>query len=150
MAVIKKGDSRERLLSIQEELDEILKDFLEPRQERYGGFNRSMALPVDIFETNDALHVRVELPGVSKDDVNLYITRNMLIIEGVKQSPYPGGERLRFLNLEREFGKFKREIGIPKPVDGRDIQAELTNGILFIRLTKISDRRGKQKRVPIG
>lgn len=148
MADIKKGDSKNRLLSLQKELDRILADLLEPSQDRYFTRNRSLEVQVDVFETADALHVKAELPGVQREDINLFLSRDLLMIEGTKVSTYTA-EKLRFLNLEREFGKFKREVGIPKPVDGRKIKAVFDNGILQILLPKISDRRGQRQRVPI-
>ncbi len=144
----RKRDSKSRLLSLQEELDRILADLLEPTQERYFTRNRTLEVQVDVYETPNAIHVRAELPGVAKEDIEVFVSRDLLMIEGKKASPY-GDEKLRFLNLEREFGKFKREVGIPKPVDGRIIEASFEEGILSVLLPKISDRRGQRKRVPL-
>ena len=148
MANIKKTGSGEHLRLLQNELDKVLAEIFEPQQDKYLTRARRLEIHVDVFETADALHVCAELPGIDKNDVELYVTRDLLMIEGRKKSPYKGSQ-LRFLNLERDFGEFKKEVGIPKPVDGREIDASMENGILHVVLPKISDRRGQRKRVKI-
>jgi len=148
MANIKKSGSGQRLKTLQSELDKVLADLIEPHQDKYLTRARRLEVHVDIYETSDALHVCAELPGIDKKDVQLFVSRDLLMIEGKKKSPYKG-DKLRFLNLERDFGAFSREVGIPKPVDGRSIDATMENGILHVVLPKISDRRGQRKRVPI-
>lgn len=148
MANIKKLGSNQQLKLLQNELDKVLAEIIEPHQDKYLTRARRLEVHIDVFETTDALHVCAELPGIEKEDVELYVSRDLLMIEGKKKSPY-SGNKLRFLNLERDFGEFKREVGIPKPVDGRYIDASMENGLLHVVMPKISDRRGQRKRVPI-
>jgi len=149
MGDIKSLSRKNRLLSLQEELDQILSELLEqPQQERFMTRKRSLDVNIDVYETSEALHIRAELPGCEKEDIALFLSRDLLVIEGKKRIPY-SGEKLHFLNLEREFGKFKREIGIPKPIYGQEISAVMNDGVLFVTMPKISDRRGKRKRIPV-
>ncbi len=133
---------------LQDELDQIMAEFLRPHQERYSPGSRSLDVPVDIYETEEAIHVRAEMPGMTAEDVELFISRDLLSIEGGKKPTYPA-DNPKFLNLEREFGKFKRDVGLSKPVDVPNIRATLENGVLCVALPKISDRRGKRKRIPV-
>jgi HSP20 family protein len=148
MAKIKKTHSQDRLESLQNELDQILGELMDQRQDRFATRKRSFEVQVDVYETPEAIHIRAEAPGMSKDDLAVYLSRDFLVIEGNKQAPYTS-DRLRFLNMEREFGSFTREVGIPKPVDGRGCIAKMVLGVLHIILPKISDRRGQRKRIPI-
>ncbi len=148
MANIKKMDTRQRMLSIQDELNHILADFLEPQQERYLARSRNLEIQVDVYETEDAINILAELPGMAIDDIGLFLSRDLLVIEGTKHAS-PTSENGHYLNLEREYGTYKRDVGIPKPINADKISARLDNGILHVVLPKISDRRGKRKRIPI-
>lgn len=148
MAKMRKTYSRDRFESLQQELDQMLGDLLDQRQERFATTQRRFEVQVDVYETPDAIHVRAEVPGMKAEELSLYLTREYLLIEGNKQPPYQG-EGLRFQNLEREFGAFSREVPIPKPVDGRSVTAKMVLGILHVIMPKISERRGQRKRIPI-
>ncbi len=148
MANIKKDYSKARLLTIQEELNQLLSDVVGKPTDRFSPRCNSLELSVDVYECDDAFHVRAEVPGMGKGDLDVFITRDLLMIEGKKQPGY-GGDKVSFVNLEREFGKFKRDIGIPKPVDTQNAKASMKDGVLEVVLPKISDRRGKRKRIPI-
>jgi len=148
MANIKKTDSINRLQNLQQELNQLLAEFVESGQGRFVSRARHLETPLDVFETDDALHFHIELPGVEKEDIGLYLSRDLLTIEGTKKAPGKC-EGSRFLNVEREFGTFKRDIGLPKPTDAREIIAKLEDGILYVRLPKISDRRGKRRKIDV-
>lgn len=143
----RRKDSRERLVVIQNELDHILADIVQNRRERLLPAQGPDS-PIDIIETAGEIHVRVDLPGVEKDGLAVFISRDVLFVEANKRSPYLG-EKQRFFNLEREFGRLKREIVIPKPVDARGIVAKMENGVLLVSMPKISDRRGERKPVAV-
>lgn len=140
-------DTKERLRFLQEELDKLMEELVQPPKDKYVPNGMKVEIPVDFYETEDDLHVRAELPGMEKDAINIYFSRDLLSIEGMKDARYKDGQS--FHNIEREFGKFKRDIPIPKAVDGTKIEAKLVDGVLCIKLPKIKDRRGKPKRVAL-
>ncbi len=70
-------------------------------------------------------------------------------VEGKKKKAAVNGEA-KFHCLERNFGKFRRIIEIPKAGDTRNIKGEYVQGILRVRLPKIEDRRGQKRKVPIN
>ncbi|RJO63843.1 MAG: Hsp20/alpha crystallin family protein [Myxococcales bacterium] len=149
MAGIKKRGTRDRLVLIQEELDRLFSEFMEPQaRDRYAAHDRRPEVRVDVYETESMLCVRAELPGMAREDVQLYISRDLLTIEGAKKPPFKS-QKLRFLNMEREFGSIKREIVLPKPVDANTVKATLQQGVLVVCLPKISERRGSRRRLEI-
>lgn len=145
---MRRKDSRERLAIVTDELDHILADIVHNRREHYLSAAKGPEAAVDVLETDTHLIVRVDLPGMTKTDIALSMTRDVLYVDANKRSPYPSDKR-RFYNLERAFGRLSREIVIPKPVDARGIEATFTDGVLVVTMPKISDRRGERKPLAI-
>lgn len=97
---------------------------------------------IDVLETPDDVTLRVELPGVRKQDVRLRWRDGLLTITGVKTRHGVGEANVRYLCVERQYGKFRRDIAIGKPIDFERCSARLADGLLQIRLPKFAKDRG--------
>src|SRR5262245_35649569 len=97
----------------------------------------------DIVESQDALLVMVELPGVERSDLALSVLGGNVIIKGDKRKPGPG-EQVRFHSAERAFGRFRRVINLGAPVNTHQAEAILDEGLLRIRFPKVPNRRGQE------
>ena len=103
-------------------------------------------IDTDIYETDDSLEFEIELPGISKAALDVYVSADTILVEGVKKEHgYP--KRVNYLCMEREFGKFYRLIEIPAACDTKNVKAVFRRGILHIILKKIEDRRGRRKKI---
>ncbi len=104
--------------------------------------------PMDIFEDEAGVHIQLEVPGMSRNDLNIRLDRDRLSIEGFKQS---GGDSqcLRYICVEREFGIFRRIVEIPVSVDASGVRAALVDGVLRIILPRVIERRRAVVDVPI-
>jgi HSP20 family protein len=91
--------------------------------------------PVDIYETDDALVLQVELPGVSRDAVNVELHEHILTLSGerTREPAVTGGQYQR---EEGRYGAFQRAFRIPTIVDQAKIQATYKDGVLALRLPK--------------
>jgi HSP20 family protein len=89
--------------------------------------------PADIYETPKALIIRMELAGLTKDDISLTIHRLELVVSGRRRFPQADPVQ-RFHRLEIEYGSFERRFQLPRAVDETRVEAEYTNGILIIKL----------------
>jgi len=96
---------------------------------------------MEIYEGKDELEVRALVPGVKAGDLNINLVDNNLIIEGEKNNDYADNPYIR---RERQFGAFKKSVKLPYRVDTNTISADLTNGILHIRLQKSEDAKPKK------
>jgi HSP20 family protein len=108
--------------------------------------NRYMVPPVDIYETDNALAVIVDLPGVHKDGVDIRVDQDILTIKGKIRYQPPK-------NLIRgEFGllDFFRQFQLSDEVDQGKITAESKNGVLTIALPKAEKARPRQIEVKVG
>jgi HSP20 family protein len=95
----------------------------------------SWAPPVDIYETDDAIVLQVELPGVSKDAVSVELHEHTLRLSGARtrEPAVTGGQYQR---EEGRYGAFQRAFRMPTIVDEARIQATYTDGVLALRLPK--------------
>ncbi len=92
---------------------------------------------IDVYERPTEIIVRVELPGVHKDDVRLRWRDGILTISGLKRRQPSEEESCRYLCVERQHGRFRRDIAIGASIDFKGSAADLRNGLLRIRLPKI-------------
>lgn len=101
---------------------------------------------VDVTETNDAIHLVADLPGVDPDLLDLNITGQTLRLRGtaVAASIGQGGTLHR---NERHVGTFERTLMLPCPVDADAAHADLKQGVLHVRLPKIATEVGRKIRV---
>jgi HSP20 family protein len=105
---------------------------------------------VDIAETEKAISLHVEIPGVQKDDVKISINEDRILsIRGEKrQSETIEGQQ--FVRVESHFGTFARSFTLSDSIDINAIQAEFNNGILQITLPKVEPEKPKSIEVPIA
>ena len=98
--------------------------------------------PIDICELDDAILVKVELPGVLLENVRLTLLDNTIKIEGRKDRDTPmqspeSDKPIRFICLERSYGNFAFSVAINwRPIIAEQISAKMSDGVLIIRLPK--------------
>jgi len=105
----------------------------------------------DMFEDESELVVRIELGGVTPDQVRLRLQEQILRVEGERPSPRGGDApgRPRCRQLEIEYGPFRRDVILPWPADAERAHARLQNGMLEIRLPRRSAARAAAVTVQI-
>ncbi len=88
--------------------------------------------PTDVLVQNGTLHIWVDVPGICKEDINVYIQNDILIIDGIKRTYKPSAEKRNFLRMERLDTPFRRVIRIIRPASYDNITSKLSNGVLHI------------------
>src|SRR5262245_45672510 len=105
---------------------------------------------VDVFETDKAVEIVLDLPGVSADAIRILFKGGVLLIVGEKERPdLTRRGPASFHLVERDFGRFARAVRINAAIDGSQARARLINGELRINLPRLQDRRGVGVLVPI-
>ncbi len=107
---------------------------------------------VDVRETDIALEVSVELPGVAEADVELTVRENILTIEGDKPAAVRADEgddgddsaSDAVYYSERHYGKFRRRLALPSHVNADEATAEFADGVLTVHLPKADSHRSRQ------
>lgn len=103
---------------------------------------------LDVFETDEAIDVIVDLPGVDLAAVRVLSKGDTLLIVGDKAARRSRGESTFHL-VERDFGRFARTVRIAPACDPANARATLSNGELRISVPKIADRRGTTIQIPV-
>jgi HSP20 family protein len=135
------------LQSFQDEMNRMFNQFFQGGTGEEAGWGvRTWAPPVDIYETDDALILKAELPGVSKDDVSIEIHQNTLILRGQRKHEAEVKEE-HYHRVERAYGTFQRSFMLPTLVDQEHVQATYKDGVLELRLPK--SEAAKPKRIAI-
>jgi HSP20 family protein len=111
--------------------------------------SETWAPPVDLCETCEAIVVRVELPGLTADQIKIGATNSQLRIWGDKKRRMPRSRIISHLCSERSYGKFSRIVPLRWTVSLRQAEAVISNGMLVIKLPKIEDRRGVEFKIPV-
>jgi len=97
---------------------------------------------VDIRETDDALVLQAELPGIEKKDVRIEVKDGVLTISGERRYEKEVKEE-NVHRVERAYGKFSRSFSLPTNVDADKVDATMKNGVLEVRLSKRENAKPK-------
>jgi HSP20 family protein len=104
--------------------------------------------PLDVYESSDELCVEVEIPGVNPDDVKVEVIGKTLMITGNKKDQLVN-KGVRYIRMERGFGKFTRELDIPERFNLEKVEAKFVDGVLKVRIARADDGIKKIKRIEI-
>jgi HSP20 family protein len=106
---------------------------------------------VEIEETADELVLTVELPGMTKENVEVAFEDDVLTIRGEKKEEHrePNGER-RYHVWERTYGAFQRTFTLPRTIEPTKIVAEFNNGVLVVKMPKTALAKAKGRKIEIA
>ena len=104
---------------------------------------------VDIVEHDTEYLIKVELPGVKKDDVKVTVQDDVLTITGERALEKEEKGR-KYHRVERAYGRFARSFTLPEDADGDKVAAEFNDGVLKVHLPKAERARPKSIEVKIG
>lgn len=147
MALVRWEPMRE-LTTLQGEMNRLFNTFFdegENGQTRQAG--RRWVPAVDLFEREDSLVLKADLPGLSEDDVKIEMHDNVLTISGERQADFENKQN-GYYRVERAFGGFSRSLTLPDGVDADKISASFRNGVLEVTIPKPEQR--KPRRIEIS
>ena len=145
MAVVRWRPMRD-IAGFQEEVNRLFDEFFGRVPAEGRTAPTIWAPPVDIIEKQDALVVKAELPGMSKDDLKINIEDNVLTIRGEKKQEKEE-EGAQYHLAERVYGVFQRSFTLPASIDASKVKASYKDGVLVIEIPKKEE--AKPKEIPI-
>ena len=141
MAIMRWSPFRD-LVGIQQEVNRLFDDLMTRRADT--GAEGVMWIPaVDVAETGDTVSVKVEVPGVKKDDIKISVTNNVLTVRGEKKMEKETSEE-NYHRIERVYGSFVRSLELPTVVQADKVKASFKDGVLSIVLPKSEEVKPKE------
>jgi HSP20 family protein len=106
--------------------------------------------PVDLYETAAEFVLTAELPGLSRDQIEIHAEDSRVIIRGGRVEAAPGGERRKdvpceqYHRVERGHGRFSRAFQLPEPIEVDAVSADLKDGVLTVTIPKAAGRAARR------
>ncbi|HEU4414434.1 MAG TPA: Hsp20/alpha crystallin family protein [Candidatus Angelobacter sp.] len=104
---------------------------------------------VDVYEDEQNLVLKLEVPGLNEEDLNISLENDTLSVQGERKFEKEEKEE-NFHRIERRYGSFTRTFKLPKTVDSEKVEASYEKGILKITLAKKAEAKPKQIKVGVG
>jgi HSP20 family protein len=142
MALVRWEPARE-VDSLQSEVNRVFDAFFGNGTSR----TRRWVPAMDLVETDEHLVLRADLPGLTRDDVEIEVKDGTLTVAGERKAQHEEKSE-GFFRVERAFGRFSRSLTLPDGIDAERILADFADGVLEVRIPKPAER--KPHRVAIG
>jgi len=149
MALIHWEPVRE-LNTIQSEMNRLFNSLLDtPAPDNGGTAARRWIPPMDLVETEEDFVLRVDLPGLSEQDVNVELENNVLTVSGERKAEHE--ERKEgYYRVERASGVFQRSLTLPDGVNPDGVKASFERGVLEVRVPKPEERKPRKVAISVG
>lgn len=136
------------------ELGDLTDDVRRLLQELGAAGGRGMAVgdcvpPLDVIETDEAVEILVDLPGVPASAIRVLLKGSVVLVVGEKRVVGPGPGTGGYHLVERGSGRFARAVRLTGAFDGGRVRAGLADGELRVTLPKLPDRRGTGQLIPV-
>jgi len=136
--------NRDPLSALRQEMEDLFSRFTSEGAE--GWFAGAMAPSLDLSETNESLQVKIDVPGLKPEDIEIEVRNNTLRVSGErKEEKEEKGKS--FHRVERRTGRFSRTVNLPCAVQENKVQAEYHDGVLSILMPKSEEARAHRIKV---
>jgi len=136
-------------ISILNDVDKFIHSTINKDYNDFTADNINWIPKVDIEESKLSFYITLEIPGISKKDINVNLHDNRLIISGERKINSESNND-NFHYKEIGNGKFKRSFNLPESIDKDKIKAKFKDGLLFIELSKYEIIKPKEKAIKIN
>jgi len=149
MTLLTRWDPLRDLATMQNRINRLVRESYSPESPEEALTTTNFAPPVDIYEDEHTIAVKMEVPGIDEKDIDVRIENNTLTVHGERKIEKEEKEE-NFRRVERQYGSFTRSFTLPSSVDTGQVSAHYDKGILKISLTKKAEAKPKQIKVNVG
>jgi HSP20 family protein len=149
MTVITRWDPFREFSTLQDRMNRLFRDSYGSGEQEEALSRNSFVPPVDVYEDEHSTTLKIELPGVNENDVDIRIENNTLTVHGERKFEQEEKEE-NFRRVERHYGSFTRSCTLPSSLDAEQVQAHYDKGILKVRIAKKAEAKPKQIKVAFG
>src|ERR1700756_4477631 len=127
--------TRREFSTLQDRVNRIFRESYSPEGPDEALTTDNFAPPVDVYEDEYNITLKIEVPGIDEKDIDVSIENNTLTVRGERTLEKEEKEE-NFQRVERQYGSFTRSFTLPNSVDLEQVSAHYNKGVLKIRLTK--------------
>jgi HSP20 family protein len=134
--------------TLQDRMNRLFRDSFGPEADQSLATS-SFAPPVDVYEDEHNITLKIEVPGIDEKDIDVRVENNTLTVHGERKFEKEEKEE-NFRRVERQYGSFTRSFTLPTTVDADKVSANYDKGILKVSLAKKAEAKPKQIKVNVG
>jgi HSP20 family protein len=149
MTLLTRWDPLRDLATMQNRINRFVRESYSPEGPEEALTTTSFAPPVDIYEDEHNITLKMEVPGMDEKDIDVRVEDNTLTVHGERKIEKEEKEE-NFRRVERQYGSFTRSFTLPSSVDTGQVSANYDKGVLKISLAKKAEAKPKQIKVNVG
>ncbi len=149
MTLLTRWDPFREFVTLQDRMNRLFRDPRGPEGQDESLTTTAFAPPVDVYEDEHNVTLKIEVPGIDEKDIDVRIENNTLTVHGERKFEKEEKEE-NYRRVERQYGSFTRTFTLPNTVDHDNVQADYDKGVLKIKLEKKAEAKPKQIKVNVG
>jgi len=149
MTMITRWDPFREFATLQDRMNRLFRDSYGQEGREESLTTTTFAPPVDVYEDEHSVTLKIEVPGIEEKDIDVRIENNTLTVHGERRFEKEEKEE-NYRRVERQYGSFTRTFTLPNTVDQESVQANYDKGVLKIKLAKKAEAKPKQIKVNVG
>src|SRR5271166_3329583 len=146
MTVLTRWEPFREFSTLQDRMNRLFRDSFEAQDQSLA--TTGFAPPVDVYEDEHNIMLKIEVPGIDEKDIDVRIENNTLTVHGERKFEKEEKEE-NFRRVERQYGSFTRSFTLPNTIDAEKVQATYDKGILKVQLAKKAEAKPKQIKVNV-
>src|SRR5215471_3961061 len=149
MTVITRWDPFREFSTLQDRMNRLFRESFGPEGREESLITTSFAPPVDVYEDEHNVTLKIEVPGIDEKDIDVRVENNILTVHGERKIEKEEKQE-NYRRVERQYGSFTRTFTLPQTVDTENVSAHYDKGVLKITLPKKAQAKPKQIKVNVG
>jgi len=134
--------------TLQDRVNRIFRESYSPEGQGEVLTTANFAPPVDVYEDEHNITLKIDVPGIDEKDIDVSIENNTLTVRGERTIEKEEKEE-NFQRVERQYGSFTRSFTLPNSVDPEQVSADYNKGVLKVRIAKKAEAKPKQIKVNV-
>jgi HSP20 family protein len=148
MTLLTRWEPIRELAGLQERMNRLFNDSFSSVTSQESLSAGSFVPPVDVYEDEQGIRLKMEVPGIDEKDIDIRLENNLLTVRGERKLEKETKEE-NYHRIERSYGSFTRSFSLPNTVNSEEVKASYAKGVLTIHLGKRAEARPKQIKVDV-
>ncbi len=148
MTLLTRWEPVRELANFQDRMNRLFNESFSPVASQESLAAGSFVPPVDVYEDEQGIRLKMEVPGIDEKDIEIQLENNLLTVRGQRKLESETKEE-NYHRIERRYGSFTRSFTLPNTVNPEEVKAGYSKGVLSISLGKKAEAKPKQIKVNV-